>query len=129
MLPTEPDVGAPSRTAAVSPRSEPAKAVYLETVPRTWVSIGTAPNEYVNTDVYNRAGEKIGTVKDILVGPDGKMAAAIISVGRFLGIGERDVAVLFSTLNVEQKDSGRRIVVDVVKDGLQAAPAFERRGQ
>jgi hypothetical protein len=55
------------------------------------------------------------------------MAAAVLSVGRFLGIGDRDVAVLFSTLKVEQKDSGRRIVIDVVKDSLRTAPAFERR--
>jgi hypothetical protein len=127
LLPTEPDVSPPPKSASLPSRVDAAKAVYLETVPASWTSIGATPNEYVNADIYNRAGERVGSIKDILVGPDGKVAAAVISVGRFLGIGDRDVAVLFSTLKVEQKDAGRRIVIDVVKDSLLTAPAFERR--
>jgi hypothetical protein len=127
MLPTEPEVSPPPKSASLPPRIEAAKTVYLETAPTSWTSIGGTPNAYVNADIYNRAGEKVGTIKDILVGPDGKMAAAVINVGRFLGIGDRDVAVLFSTLGVEQKDTGRRIVIDVVKDSLLTAPAFNRR--
>ncbi len=127
MLPAGPDTEPLPRTTSLPPRTEPARAVYLQTAPANWVSIGSAPNEYVNADIYNRAGEKVGTVKDILVGPDGKMAAAIINVGRFLGIGDRDVAVLFSTLKVENRETGQRIVIDTVKDTLLAAPAFEHR--
>ena len=41
-----------------------------------------------NSDIYNRAGEKLGTIKDVLIGPDGKMAAVLVNVGRFLGIGD-----------------------------------------
>jgi PRC-barrel domain protein len=59
-----------------------------------------------------------------LKGPDGKIAAAVISVSRVLGIGEKDVAVPFSALKTEQLASGR-IVLDVTRDGLQLAPAFQ----
>jgi hypothetical protein len=47
-------------------------------------------------------------------------------VSRVLGIGDKDVAVPFSALKTEQLASGRRIVLDVTKDGLQLAPAFQR---
>jgi hypothetical protein len=39
--------------------------------------------------------ERVGEVNDILIAPDKSMAYAIIGVGRFLGIGERQVAVPF----------------------------------
>ncbi|MGE0853829.1 MAG: DUF937 domain-containing protein [Hyphomicrobiaceae bacterium] len=103
------------------------KPTYLATVPDNWASIGTSPNDYVNRDIHDRAGQKLGTIRDMLVGPDGKMAAAVVGVGQFLGIGDKDVAVPFASLHVEQRDAGGRIVMDATKDTLQAAPAFDRR--
>jgi Bacterial protein of unknown function (DUF937)/PRC-barrel domain len=109
--------------------SEPTKDVqtaYLGSAPDNWVSIGSAPNEYVNKDIYNRAGERLGTITDVLVGPDGKMTAAIINVGRYLGIGDKEIAVSFSALQRQQRESGQRIVIDTTKEALQAAPSFVR---
>jgi sporulation protein YlmC with PRC-barrel domain len=111
--------------------SEPArdvqtKTAYLTNAPDNWVSIGHAPNDYVNKEIYNRAGEQLGTIKDVLVGPDGKMAAAIITVGRNLGIGDKEIAVPFAAIQQQRGDSVLRIVIDATKDNLQAAPAFVR---
>ena len=102
------------------------KTIYLTSAPDNWVSLGSA-NDYVNHEIHNRAGQNLGTIKDILKGPDGNMAAAVINVGRFLGIGDKDVAVPFSALQVELQDNHRRIVLNVAEDELKAAPAFERR--
>ena len=57
-----------------------------------------------------------------LIGPDGKMTAAVVNVGRFLGIGDKDLAVPFSALQMEQRGNSHRIVIDVTRDALQAAP-------
>ena len=103
------------------------KVIALASVPDNWTSIGGVPNAYTNQDIYNRVGEKLGTIKDVLAGPDGKMTAAIVNVGRFLGIGEKDIALPLSALQVDQKDNSRRIVIDATKNTLQAAPAFEGR--
>jgi len=46
-------------------------------------------------NVYNNNGEKIGDISELIVDSSGKIQAAIIGVGGFLGIGERDVAVPF----------------------------------
>ena len=92
-----------------------------------WAPIGSVANDYVNHEIHNRAGQNVGTIKDMLKGPDGNMAAAVINVGRFLGIGDKDVAVPFSALLVELQDNQRRIVLNVAEDELKAAPAFERR--
>jgi sporulation protein YlmC with PRC-barrel domain len=80
---------------------------------------------YYNQDIYNKAGEKIGSVKDLMVGPEGRIQAAVLNVGRFLGIGDRDVAVPLSAIEIERRDGGTRITIDVAKDTLQSAPAFE----
>jgi len=119
-----------TRTTSLPARSNsdaPAKLTYLTTARDDWTSIGTSPNEYTNQEVYNGAGENLGTIRDLLVGPDGKAAAAIINVGRFLGIGDKDIAVPFSALRVERHGDSRRIVVDAMKESVQAAPTFTRR--
>lgn len=103
------------------------KTIYLTSAPDNWVSLGSVANDYVNHEIHNRAGQNVGTIKDMLKGPDGNMAAAVINVGRFLGIGDKDVAVPFSALLVELQDNQRRIVLNVAEDELKAAPAFERR--
>jgi sporulation protein YlmC with PRC-barrel domain len=108
----------PTRVATGTP-------AYLKSKPDNWVSIGNTPNTLVNQDIYNRNGEKIGTIKDLLVGPDGRMAAAIINIGRELGIGDKDVGVPYSSLELERRDGGDRIVITATRETLHAAPAFE----
>jgi hypothetical protein len=99
------------------------KSAFLANAPDNWVSIGSAPNEYVNKEIYNRAGQQLGTIKDVLVGPDGKMAALIVNVGQYLGLGDKEIAVPFFAV---QRDSAQRNVIDTTKDALQAAPLFVR---
>jgi PRC-barrel domain len=84
-----------------------------------WTSIGASPNEYKNQDIYNTAGEKLGTIKDLLIGPNGKAAAAVISGSA--------IRTLFSALRVERHGDSRQIVIDATKEDVQAAPTFARR--
>jgi hypothetical protein len=113
--------GEPVRTANAPNVAAPIS--FLAKAPNDWVS--ASDSDYTNQAVYNRSGESLGTIKGLLKGPDGKIAAAVISVSRVLGIGEKDVAVPFSALKAEQQASGRRIVLDTTKDGLQSAPTFQ----
>jgi hypothetical protein len=83
---------------------------------------------YYNQDIYNKSGEKIGSVKDLLISPDGRIHAAVLNVGRFLGLGDRDVAVPLSSVVVDRRPDGARITIDVAKETLQNAPAFEPGG-
>jgi sporulation protein YlmC with PRC-barrel domain len=112
-----------SKTTSEPTQAVLTKSAFLSNAPDSWVSIGSAPNEYVNKEIYSRTGEQLGTVRDVLVEGDRKMAAVIINVGRYLGIGDKEVAVPFSALQV----TGQRMVIDTTKDALQAAPTFVRR--
>ena len=105
------------------------QVTYLTTARDDWSSIGASANEYTNQEVYNTSGENLGTIRDLLIGPDGKAAAAIINVGRILGIGEKEIAVPFSAIRSEKYGDSRRLVVDATKEAVQAAPTFARRKQ
>jgi hypothetical protein len=83
------------------------------------------PNGYVGHDIYNRVGEKLGRIKDILLDPDERMVAAIVNVDRFLGIGDKDVAVPMRALYLDRRVNGRRILLDARRETLQAAQAFK----
>jgi hypothetical protein len=102
----------------------PLRRPYLAKAAHTWVSIGTFPNGYVGHDLYNKADERIGMINDILIGPDGKMTAAIIAVSWCLGIGDKHVLVPISALQLEL---GPTVAASCGCDerSLQAAPAFE----
>ena len=43
-------------------------------------------------------------VADVLVEPDGKIPAVMVSVGGFLGIGKKLVAVPYDSLHIDEKD-------------------------
>jgi hypothetical protein len=63
----------------------------------------------------------------VLIGSDGKIRAAVIGVGGFLGVGQKYVAVPFEQLNITGKpdsSSIQKITVTFTKDQLKDAPTF-----
>jgi sporulation protein YlmC with PRC-barrel domain len=53
----------------------------------------------IGTTVVSTNNESIGDINDVLMDRNGQAAAVVIGVGGFLGIGEKDVAVPFQTLD------------------------------
>lgn len=69
------------------------------TAPQT----GSAQHEWqasklLHLNVYNDNNEKIGEIKELMLDNAGNIHDAVISVGGFLGLGQRDVAVKFDQL-------------------------------
>ncbi|MGA7454323.1 MAG: PRC-barrel domain-containing protein [Rhodoplanes sp.] len=52
----------------------------------------------IGVNVYNPNNEKIGDVSEILLDKNGNAEVVVIGVGGFLGIGTKDVAVSFKSL-------------------------------
>jgi hypothetical protein len=77
-------------------------------------------------NVYDPQDNKIGEIMDVLVDREGKAVALIIGVGGFLGAGEKDVAVLFHSVQVKAKDNNKwYLVMDSTKDQLKNAKGFK----
>lgn len=80
----------------------------------------------IDTKVTNAAGETIGDINDVLIDKDGKVAAVVLGVGGFLGVGERHAAVTFSSLQLTRDANGNPLVrVDVTKDQLKSQPEWK----
>jgi len=107
------------RTGAVAD-----KAAYLARSPEGAVLVSL----YFDRGVYNGSGEKVGSVTDLIVGPEGRIAAAVVGVGGFLGIGEKEVAVPFSAVQMVRRDGDWHLLVEATKDALKNAPSYEERG-
>jgi hypothetical protein len=82
-------------------------------------------SKLVGTKVKNTAGDTIGDINEIVLTRDGSASAAIIGVGGFLGIGEREVAVDFKSLHITRDSGGHDVVtLNTTKEALKNAPAW-----
>ncbi|MFD9901112.1 PRC-barrel domain-containing protein [Mesorhizobium sp. NPDC059025] len=69
----------------------------------------------------------VGKVNDLIFTPEGKIEAAVVGVGGFLGVGEKDVAVSPDQLQMATRSDGKTwLVMKASKDQLNSAPAFDR---
>ena len=83
-------------------------------------------SKLLGTTVVNDANESIGKISEVILGKDGKVAAVVIGVGGFLGIGEHDVAVNFDSLRIAQDGNHKTVVsLNATKDSLKAAPEWQ----
>ncbi|HWE20793.1 MAG TPA: PRC-barrel domain-containing protein [Hyphomicrobiaceae bacterium] len=82
-------------------------------------------SKLIGTRVLNSANETVGDVNEIVLTKDGKVAAVILGIGGFLGIGEREVAVNFNSIAMTRDQNNNLVLtVNATKDSLTAAPAW-----
>lgn len=131
-------------------------AAYAQT-PSTSMGAGTVSQqmagEYLADDVIgasvrNAQNENIGTVSDLVVDRSGKVRAALVSVGGFLGIGDKHVAVPWEQVQIQPPGANSAsgsattggvtgavgsltgaprdpmLLVNMTKEQLQQAPAY-----
>lgn len=89
---------------------------------RTGSSVISAEN-VEGTAVYDRSGNRLGTIDDIMLDKiSGKALYAIMSFGGFLGMGENHYPLPWSSLTYDTTLEG--YVVDVSKERLEKAPVY-----
>ena len=82
-------------------------------------------SKLIGTPVMNSANERIGEIDELVMGKDGTASHAVIGVGGFLGIGEKAVAVPFSSVKLARdKDGNLMATVNAAKDELNSAPTY-----
>jgi sporulation protein YlmC with PRC-barrel domain len=90
---------------------------------------GQLASNLIGENVYNSTAddaEKVGDVNDLVLSKDGMVEAIVIGVGGFLGIGEKDVAIDFKTIDWAERDGDRWIVIEATADQLKELPDFDR---
>jgi sporulation protein YlmC with PRC-barrel domain len=104
--------------------SAAASGSYLTEQTETQISA----NDYIGKPVYNAEDKSIGDVNDLIMEEDGGIVAAVIGVGGFLGIGEKDVAVPMEKLTMTrdaENNNEVRLTTTETAEALQAAPEFK----
>jgi sporulation protein YlmC with PRC-barrel domain len=84
-----------------------------------------AANKLIRLQVYDRQNKQVGEIDDLVLARDGKIDAAVIGVGRFMGLDEKQVAVTYGALNTRRTGENElKVTLDVTKEKLESAPAF-----
>ncbi|HET9147653.1 MAG TPA: PRC-barrel domain-containing protein, partial [Acetobacteraceae bacterium] len=82
-----------------------------------------AASKVNGTSVYNRQGESLGSIYDVMINKrSGHVEYAIMSFGGFLGMGESYHPLPWNVLTYDERQGG--YVVDIDRNRLQGAPAY-----
>ena len=76
----------------------------------------------IGKPAVNSQDETIGDVNNLVTDRSGKIVAALIGVGGFLGIGEKDVAVRFEDLKLNRDENDNvKVTLNISKETLAQA--------
>lgn len=86
------------------------------------ISTGYRASKVIGSSVVNEAGDTVGKIDEIIVGPDGKAPFVVLSVGGFLGVGDKLVALPYEQLRPQDK---KIVLPGATQDSLKALPEFK----
>ena len=81
-------------------------------------------SKLVGVNVYNNQNEKIGEISDLIIDNGKTLSGVILSVGGFLGVGEKYVLVEPSSIALHDDNGAWKAFVNTNKDNLKSAPTF-----
>lgn len=113
-----------AQTAAPQPAAPPA-ATTTGNIFYNRNATDVRASKLIGSKVMNAANENVGDINEVILSGDGKVAAVVIGVGGFLGLGEREVAMDYNALKFAKDSNGRDVVtINATKDQLKEAPAW-----
>lgn len=130
---TEPAVQPESNTAATTtemPKQDNAAAPAVTdeaAIAEASNSSSVLASQFMGQTVYSASNENVGEINDIVMSRDLNNIVAIIGVGGFLGIGEKDVAMPIDEIQVAKDENNNlKLTIAATKEQLEAAPTFDR---
>jgi sporulation protein YlmC with PRC-barrel domain len=117
----EPGARSPSERAQTTTEMVTGGAPILTSIPTAMTTIAN----YYKQPVYDPTDKKIGEIDDVLLDKDGKIEVLIVSVGGFLGIASKDVAVPFKAIQLMQKNGTWYLTMNATTDALKSAPGYK----
>jgi hypothetical protein len=81
--------------------------------------------DVIGSALMSRQQQNFGPINDLILSEDGQVLAVIVGVGGFLGVGQRDVAIAWDSLERSVDDDGDTVFhVDMTDEALREAPAY-----
>lgn len=128
----------PSMTGTTDVPKQDNQTATGETTTPNNVATGTTPvtvnaatavlaSQFMGQTVYSSSNENVGEINDLVMNKELDNVVAVIGVGGFLGIGEKDVAIPIDQITVVKDDGNNmRLTIAATKEQLEAAPNFDR---
>lgn len=86
-------------------------------------------SKVVGLNVYNDGNESLGSINDLLTDKNGKIVAAVVGVGGFLGVGERYAAIPFEKVKfVNEPVASSTTANNSAMPGTRPAPSTTTTG-
>lgn len=114
-------------TALAQPAAPP-QGAQKEPAPPPTVSVIGARDAHgvLGRDVRSAANENMGRIVDVIVDRSGRVRAAVIDFGGFLGVGSRKIAVDWKALHfVPTASRPHGIVLELTRDQVKPAPEYK----
>ncbi|AYF32502.1 PRC-barrel domain-containing protein [Vreelandella alkaliphila] len=102
------------------------EASYLTQTPQGTFHSDSLTGNQVKSSVED--DEDIGTINDLIIDEDGQINAVVVGVGGFLGMGEKDVAIEWDSLELTKDEDGEDYIISVnaSQEALESAEEYER---
>lgn len=118
---SSPPAATPQAATPAAPGSSSVLVVQHETEKST--------AEVIGMPVFAPDGATVGKISNLLVDQDQQVTGAILSVGGFLGIGSKTVAVPWDSLKFDEKGGKQLAIVPMSSEELAKAPEFKTLAQ
>jgi hypothetical protein len=116
--------GTPSAPSTQRPATPPAGAQPMTppAQPGAQAPARIEGSHLIGLTLRNTANESIGSIDDVIVDRDGRVRQVVVSVGGFLGIGDRKVTIAWDQLRFDQTRDVA--MVNLTKDQVRAMPEY-----
>lgn len=110
-------------------QGEPTETTEIETTDMAALQAGyqVRASDLLGIEIENAEEENIGELDDLTISGEDTVLHAVISVGGFLGIGDKRVAVPYSELQINRDEDEVVVVYNATKEQLEAQPEFNYR--
>ncbi len=114
---------APAAPSVTTPGSTMAPAARTATDPAVAAPGQADAKKLIGRNIKNANNDTVGEIKSVNLDKDGKVQSVIVGVGGFLGMGEREVALAWSDLQIS--NNGEQVMVNMTKDQMKGLPEYK----
>lgn len=95
---------------------------YINTIPTN----GMQASNLIGADIKTTNDESVGAVNDLIIDEKGQVVAIVASVGGFLGMGEKYIAIGWDDVTRSGNADDNELQINATREGLMSAPEFKQ---
>src|SRR5258708_9883711 len=120
----------PSPSPTQMPRGNTATAPAVESTGDFNKAGDMAGSAIIGAKVHDATKkETVGSIQDVYLDDGGKVKVVIVSVGGFLGVGAKDVAVKWEDIKFGKDGKSLALTTSLTKDALKEMPDYKSERQ